>query len=134
VTNGTYLSFFWMAIQSDSFAEYGARLGHQGEGLGSSLDDPGLNAPGPVGDTLLADQRKQNPARVVCGVIEPMALPSVVKLQHMLETKLSRPAARKLSHLVDTSEVELSGMFRPGGSHEEVAVHRDPDRLDSQAV
>jgi len=69
-----------MAIQSNSFAECGARLGHQVERLGSSLEDSGLNTPGPVGDTTLADQRKQNLARVVLGVIEPMVPPSVVKL------------------------------------------------------
>ena len=93
------LKLFWMAIQSDSFAEYGARLGHQGEGLGSSLDDSWLNAPGSVGDTMLTDKRKQNLVRVVRGVIEPMVLPSVVKLQHVLEAELSRQAAHRQGRL-----------------------------------
>lgn len=52
-----------------------------------------------MGDALLADERKQNLPRVVSGVIEPMALPSVVKLQHMLETELSRPVAHRQGRL-----------------------------------
>jgi uncharacterized protein YifN (PemK superfamily) len=39
---------------------------------------------------------------------------------------------RNLPRSPDSAKVELSGMFRLGGSHEEVAVHRDADRLDSQ--
>lgn len=33
------LTFFWMAIQTDSFAKYGARLGHQGKRLGSTVEE-----------------------------------------------------------------------------------------------
>lgn len=40
---------------------------------------------------------------------------------------------RKPPHWVDTQEVELSGMFRSPEVHEEVPIHRDPDRLDPQA-
>ena len=40
----------------------------------------------------------------------------------------------KLPLHVASSEVELSGMFPPRGSHEEVAVHRDADRVDSQTA
>ena len=39
---------------------------------------------------------------------------------------------RKLPRATDKSKVELSGMLRPGGSHEEVTIHRDPNRFDPQ--
>jgi len=35
---------------------------------------------------------------------------------------------RKLPHPPYTLELELSGIFPAGGSHEEVEVQRDPDR------
>jgi len=41
---------------------------------------------------------------------------------------------RKLPRLSQKLKVELSGLFPPGGSDEDFAVHRDADRLDPQAV
>src|SRR5690606_4575037 len=73
-------------------------------------------------------------------VEEPVEARVGIDLQHAAERlkmlrrvlALAVGRVRKLPLLPDAWKVELSGRLRPGGSNEEVAIHRDADRLDPE--